>query len=132
MNTKKCNKCLEHKFLNNFYTRTQRGKTYLSVNCKDCDKKRISTFYYSHNKSRKSICVNYKGGKCMTCGYCKCLSALEFHHRNPEEKDPSIKQFSKGNFTERIKKELDKCDLLCANCHRELHDLENSNGRKPA
>jgi predicted HNH restriction endonuclease len=57
-----------------------------------------------------------------TCGYSKCESALEFHHLNPNEKDfniSSIRQLS--NFTEKIKNELDKCILVCSNCHREIH-----------
>ncbi len=56
----------------------------------------------------------------MSCGYNKCLSALEFHHIDPLKKDFNISQFRTTSF-ESIKKELDKCDLLCANCHREIH-----------
>lgn len=72
-------------------------------------------------KETKIKAVEYLGGKCQICGYDKCIEALEFHH-----KDPSIKEFTIGKFRikkwERIKKELDKCILLCANCHRELHN----------
>ena len=69
----------------------------------------------------KGKAVTYKGGCCIKCGYCKILSAMEFHHRNPLEKDFQIG----GNHTRKwtsIQTELDKCDLLCANCHRETHD----------
>ena len=67
----------------------------------------------------KERAVQYKGGKCQHCGYDKCNEALEFHHINPEEKD-----FGMGEHMswERTKKELDKCILLCANCHREEHN----------
>ena len=64
--------------------------------------------------------INYLGGKCQKCSYNKYYGALEFHHRDPNEKDGSwndIKKWSK----EKIKAELDKCDLLCSNCHRETH-----------
>lgn len=68
----------------------------------------------------KQKAVVYKGGKCVKCGYEKCNQALEFHHINPIEKDFSIA----GNYNiswERIKCELDKCILVCSNCHKEIH-----------
>ena len=75
-------------------------------------------------KNLKLLAIEYKGGKCQNpeCGYNKCVDALEFHHLS--NKDFSI---SNGNTPswERIKKELDKCILVCANCHREIHDEEN-------
>ena len=60
------------------------------------------------------------GAKCMSCGYDKCSAALEFHHRDPKEKDP---KWSRGWSLPKLKAELDKCDILCANCHREAHWL---------
>lgn len=64
--------------------------------------------------------VEYLGGKCVSCGYCKNIAAFDFHHRHP-----SKKEFTLAGYWERswnmIQKELDKCDLLCSNCHRELH-----------
>ena len=58
------------------------------------------------------------GAKCQICGYDKCVAALEFHHRNPAEKDP---QWRRGWSLDRLRNELNKCDILCANCHREVH-----------
>lgn len=63
--------------------------------------------------------VEYKGGKCERCGYNKCIDALDFHHRDPNEKDFTIG--GKSWSFERLKKEADKCILVCANCHREIH-----------
>lgn len=60
-----------------------------------------------------------EGGKCVKCGYDKCLSALEFHHKDPDKKDFGI---SDDNM--RLKEaveEIKKCVLICSNCHRELH-----------
>lgn len=68
----------------------------------------------------KKMAVEYKGGCCQECGYHKYISVLEFHHRDPNEKDFGIS--TKTNSWEIIKNELDKCDMLCANCHRELHE----------
>ena len=79
---------------------------------------------YRHFKnSRKRLkekLVEYKGGKCEICGYDKCISALDFHHLDPNKKDFTI---SNGNFklVEAIE-ESKKCILICSNCHKELHD----------
>lgn len=71
------------------------------------------------NKRYKLIARH--GGKCQICGYSKCLSALEFHHKDPNQKEIAVT----GNFSmERLSREADKCLLLCANCHREIHDAE--------
>lgn len=61
-----------------------------------------------------------RGGKCERCGYNTCLKALEFHHLDPTKKDFTI---SNDHFKliDAVK-ESKKCVLLCANCHRELHD----------
>ena len=64
--------------------------------------------------------VAYKGGKCEICGYQKCLGALEFHHPDPMNKEFNISD--RIISFEVIQAELDKCHLLCANCHREVHD----------
>lgn len=69
----------------------------------------------------KKLLVEYKGNKCKICGYDKCLSALEFHHLEPENKDFTISYNTKYNNLDSLKKEVDKCILVCANCHREIH-----------
>ena len=73
--------------------------------------------------------VEYKGGKCEVegCGYNKCIDALEFHHINPEEKEFGVSQYPYG--WERLKKELDKCILVCSNHHKEIH-YEMRNNKK--
>jgi len=75
----------------------------------------------------KQDCVEKLGGQCQICGYKKNLAALQFHHRNPREKTMSLDARSLGNCSEeRIQQELLKCDLLCANCHLELHNPESN------
>jgi len=76
-----------------------------------------------HQIKRKAI--DYKGGKCNVCGYNKCDSALQFHHLNPEEKDFAISRDGSFRKWETIKKELDKCVLLCVRCHAEEHDRQS-------
>ena len=83
--------------------------------------------YYSFNSARRKLkqkLVEYKGGKCEICGYDKCIDALEFHHLNPSEKEFTICSGDYKSF-EKAKKEADKCILVCANCHREIHFQEN-------
>lgn len=65
--------------------------------------------------------VEYKGGKCEECGYNKSHAALDFHHTDPTSKDLQI---SNGNYRQWdvVRVELDKCRLLCSNCHREEHE----------
>ncbi len=78
--------------------------------------------YYYQKKRRlyKQSLVDYKGGKCCICGYNKCLSSLQFHHLDPTKKDFTISSKSSTSI-EKIKLELDKCILVCANCHGEIH-----------
>jgi len=70
----------------------------------------------------KQKLVEYKGGSCKECGYSKCVQALEFHHLDATQKDFSIS--GKSWSFERLKKEVDKCILLCNRCHTELHNLK--------
>lgn len=67
----------------------------------------------------KQKAVNYKGGRCEICGYDKCIDAFDFHHVDSIDKDFNIS--NKMTSWEKIKPELDKTVLLCANCHRECH-----------
>ncbi len=69
-------------------------------------------------RTRREL-IGYKGGKCKICGYNTCMEALDFHHLNPLEKDFTIS--GKSWSFETLKKEVDKCELLCRNCHTEVH-----------
>lgn len=73
-------------------------------------------------KKLKNKAVEYKGGECANCGYKKCLSALTFHHLDPSQKDFGIGGAGETRAWEKVRAELDKCILLCANCHAEEHE----------
>jgi hypothetical protein len=88
--------------------------------CSKCDSQRVS----DRRRKLKILAVEYKGGCCEKCGYNKCIAALEFHHIDPSHKDFSISQEGSTRSFEKIKIELDKCIMVCANCHREIHDDE--------
>lgn len=65
--------------------------------------------------------ILYKGGKCQKCGYNKsCLGAYDFHHRDPSNKKFHINTRNIKSWA-RLIEEVDKCDLLCRNCHAETH-----------
>lgn len=72
---------------------------------------------------RKLELVKSRGGKCKLCGYDRNIAVLEFHHINPDEKEFQLDMRHLSNTSlERLKEEADKCQLLCANCHREVHN----------
>lgn len=112
---KKCPKCNVVKPFTEFYLR--RSGTHFSVYCKSCTKQ----FSLDRQRELKKKCVIYKGGKCQQCGYSRCMAALEFHHCDPSKKDFTISALKHTVFDESLKDELDKCRLLCSNCHKEEH-----------
>jgi hypothetical protein len=67
------------------------------------------------------MAVEYKGSCCQECGYNRCFEALEFHHLDPTQKDFGISQKGYSRSWEKVKNEIEKCVLLCANCQREFH-----------
>ena len=92
--------------------------------CKKCMYDSSKNYLYE----LKIKCILYKGGKCERCGYDKCVRSMHFHHV-----DPSLKEFSisdrnpntnkKGTKKwESVRSELNKCILLCSNCHFEIHE----------
>lgn len=74
-------------------------------------------------RNHKAELIQLRGGKCEICGYNKCLTALDFHHKDETQKKFSI---SNGYRTSQPKKlileEIKKCVLLCSNCHHEVHE----------
>ena len=86
------------------------------------EKAKFNAYCIERWRKRKLMAVEYKGGKCSKCGYNKCVGALDFHHLDPTEKDASWQKMRLWNKS-KLLKELDKCILLCANCHREAHNL---------
>lgn len=82
-------------------------------------KKSVAKVTRWRQRMKKKL-VDYKGGKCELCGYNKSVYSLVFHHRDPNEKEFGITGKTKAYET--LQKEADKCALLCANCHGEVHE----------
>ena len=84
--------------------------------------------------TNKQWAIDYKGGKCESCGLVpEYLVVLEFHHRDMNEKEFNISRESNmclDSFKKKVTPELDKCALLCANCHRIEHAKWNEERMK--
>lgn len=85
--------------------------------CKTCANRRSNT----RIKSQKLRAITHMGGSCTRCGYDASPSALEFHHTIPAEKEYAWDEMRKMSW-HKVLLELEKCILVCANCHREIHD----------
>jgi len=94
-----------------YYTRKdRRGAT--TKMCASCKASRF-------RQNIKLRAIEALGGKCQGCGYDKCVQALHFHHLDPSKKGFALSSANRGWGV--IKKEIDKCVLVCANCHAEIH-----------
>lgn len=122
---KKCTLCKKKlrltKFHKNPLTKDGRGSL-----CKRCDLLQKTR----RSQEKKLLAVKSLGGKCVRCGYDKCLAALEFHHQDPN-KDVEVSSLRRRTL-DKILEEVRKCTLLCANCHREEHytDLGPVQGKR--
>ncbi len=99
--------------------------------CRECKRKYVYLIEKGHQANLCNSCeqslrrrrftkmaIEHKGGRCVLCGFTGDHRAFDFHHRNPTEKDYNLSARIGRYSWEKLKKELDKCDLLCANCHR--------------
>jgi hypothetical protein len=100
-----CNKCGR-----NFLYDRKKGHTHNVCNSCLTNKRRVEI---------KLKLVEAKGGKCIICGYNKCIQALGFHHRDPTTKKFTISG-SHNRTMESLLSEIEKCELVCANCHIEV------------
>jgi hypothetical protein len=115
MKTKECSVCREEKRLDEYH-RNPSTKDGLGSQCRSCDAERQRRRKYD----KKKAVVDASGGRCQRCGYDKCLDALEWHHRDGTTKEHEVANLYRKGIN-RLMTEVHKCDLLCANCHREVH-----------
>lgn len=132
-----CKDCGEEKMCGWNSSFTQTGIPEYRARCKDCfskynskTRKKARSVLTSQKRKRSRVnkqkCVNYLGGKCSVCGYNKSLFALTFHHKDKSLKssDVSIMLTNMSFNNKKLIDELDKCELLCFNCHMEIHGEE--------
>ena len=111
---KTCPNCKIEKSLEDFYKRKDGS---YRLECKRC----LLDYQMIRCKARKLKAVELFGSKCSSCGYCKNLAALDFHHLDPKEKEFVWRELQKRPWDQVIC-ELKKCTLLCKNCHAEEHN----------
>jgi hypothetical protein len=113
---KLCTSCNKELSVSYFYSNgySPNGKKKYKSKCKKCQA--------AYDKSRlKNIIISTIGSySCKICGYDKCIQALEFHHVNPKQKEYEINTLLTRS-EKIILEEINKCILVCANCHREIH-----------
>ena len=116
-----CSACNKEKSLSEFYSNGYQpnGKQKFRGRCKPCEET-------TRSNTRKVLIqeILQELGKsycCEKCGYSKNSAALCFHHLDPKEKDFSLAEVSKTSSKNAIIDEIRKCQLLCHNCHMEVH-----------
>lgn len=120
---KECSKCHLLKSEGEFYRKYKNSNVKHNF-CKSCS----NSLAISKMISTKIKMIEYKGRECKNCGLQlekSHYSVFDFHHRDSSTKDRSLKEMRSYSW-DKIKNELDKCDLLCANCHRLEHAKLNS------
>ena len=130
---KTCSRCKQEKQDSEFNKRKSGKKEILSAFCRECNKLYLKNHYQKNKKyyvEKKQRWTNkYKDWfkklkstlKCEQCGE-NHPACLDFHHKNSKEKISEIsKMFATRKSKEKILKEIDKCIVLCSNCHRKLH-----------
>lgn len=142
MEVKICSKCKMELPIDMFRWKNKaQGKKHSQ--CKACQSKQEHQHYLENQERRETIRLRtdvqkrnniefIENKKLQGCAKCKDkrFYVLDFHHVNPEQKDGTIAHMIKSSSIEKLVEEVDKCILLCANCHREFHYLEKEKGIK--
>lgn len=125
---KKCPKCKETKSIDQYNKKT-RGK--LQSRCRKCQNAEVRVHYaenkdYYKKKARKygkklamKVWVYKEQTPCTDCNQIYPHYVMDFDHRDPETKDFVLAHAQFKGSWRKIEKEMEKCDLVCANCHRE-------------
>lgn len=87
-----------------------------SYRCGKCRSERVS----KNRRDLKDWAIKSKGGKCSICGYSKSSWSLDFHHLR--DKEFIISTLIRNRKRILLEKELEKCVLVCSNCHGELEE----------
>lgn len=128
---KYCRRCEKDKSVDDFHKNPTK-KDGLQTMCKECRKKYHKEHYLKNKKTYKLKAKIYKSNiqnfvnrykqfkKCKICEE-KRFWVLEFHHRDKIEKSDNIGKFINDSNLKLLKKEIRKCDVVCSNCHKDIH-----------
>lgn len=122
METKICSKCHIEQPLNNYHKNgfDKNGQQKYRGYCKTCANQIEMNRYW-----QKRAVVDELRSVCQKCGETRSY-VIDFHHKDKNEKEITIGRMKRG--IDSLKREIDKCVCLCANCHREFHYLEKQQG----
>lgn len=134
---RKCKKCQREKSLADF-TKSKQCKFGYTHTCLECNRRRWAPYYHKNreerkaeenrkNRERKSLIVKRFGSKCFDCNQTFPDCVFDFHHLDPAVKDIQISLIR--SISEKLWKELEKCVMLCSNCHRIRHMSTGKGGR---
>ena len=114
---KQCSDCRHHLPLAEF-NKSSKNADGLQSQCRHC----LAEYQAKRRRAFNRKMYDYKGGKCNHCGLDERYhqEIYDYHHIDPTEKEGSLSQMASKSW-ELVKKELDKCLLLCAHCHRKEH-----------
>ena len=120
METKVCTKCGKELSIEEFNWRSKAAGTRRSE-CKYCH----STYMKAQYQKKKDIVQQMKSEQsCAKCGETRGYT-LDYHHLDPSIKEESIARMTSNNYRlDAVMEEIKKCVVLCSNCHREFHYLE--------
>jgi len=125
-----CRKCGTELIINKNWCKTQAiSRNYV---CHDCEnkrqkkwrkenKERVAIREARYRKNQRKELDKLKVNGCAICGYNKCNAVLDFHHVNPQDKKFSLQCSAMNRSLVNIIIEVNKCILLCSNCHKEIH-----------
>jgi hypothetical protein len=126
---KTCSKCGIEKELSEFNMRAK-SKDGLAHQCKSCKREYYKKYYkddperYKLNadtllQRMRNYVIEAKNVPCMDCGVSYPSYVMDFDHRDPSQKVANVSQLARRGNWIKIKAEIEKCDVICANCHRE-------------
>lgn len=122
METKICTKCKRELSINEFNWRSKKNGTRRSE-CKYCHTKYMND---AISNKRNMVAQIKSMLKCQKCGEGRSYT-LDFHHLNPNEKENTVARLvSNTSSITKVLEEIKKCAVLCANCHREFHYLNDN------
>lgn len=121
--TKVCSKCGIEKPLSEYHKNgfDRQGNQKYRGYCKQC-----ANALESNRYRQKKQFIDTQKLQCAKCGETR-VYVLDYHHKNPAEKEFTVGKLKKGSL-ETIQNEINKCIVLCANCHREFHYLNKLDG----
>ena len=132
METKKCSKCKNTKNIDEFHTDKSRNDGHASY-CKECDREYHRQHYLNHKQYYKTKAKKYRKQykewfkslkQELSCASCNedHIACLVFHHLDPSKKDFDVSKCTRNQYSKlKVLQEIEKCVVLCSNCHRKLH-----------